>query len=45
MELLDGESKNYDYSFKILLLGKSAIGKSFFYFDWFQKIILNLKKK
>ena len=28
MELLDYISKKYDYEFKIVLLGKSSIGKS-----------------
>ena len=30
MELLNGEFENYDYSFKVVLLGKSSIGKSIF---------------
>ena len=30
MELLDGQSKDFDYSFKIMLLGKSSIGKTIF---------------
>ena len=30
MELLDGHSKDFDYSFKIMLLGKSSIGKTIF---------------
>ena len=45
MELLDEESSRYDYSFMIVLLGKSLVGKSILSSRLNSKSYFEFKKK